>query len=437
MMKWIGIQLMMLWKIAGELLSVCQPSIHSTFESPKELRKIDLIRHFLWMESPEAVVAGNITGLEEQDIPGNEVAASQTNDGTVAIPDKINAQAETPASSKKSKKKKKKAAEASTAATSSQSHAPQPLPDKALIESKESMHERLAHGTEINRGHVSGLMVAGTIENPQVETKTRSFPEDEIQRLLGEITEIKHLLFCRLVLGHPTLLPIALRANSVEEFFADAEVTGAALRDICLKMEKPGLQEIRDACADFFRSDQEEDENSPDSDAKDLKVEPGKPKDPYDLNFKVKKKRGELPEKWISKRERARETERQSFGDMVPSPEEILGGPEGTAIDFGDIKTVTTTRKKIRVKICGRTIWNYPSDKAMSRGGWLHFCLIAKESSLKEAVSLCRNWDEFFELNILACWDYFPAAKWLSWIGNRFKQQALQLVSLYISHDLL
>ncbi|PQE18079.1 mfs allantoate protein [Rutstroemia sp. NJR-2017a BVV2] len=388
---------------------------------------IDLIRHFLWMASPEEVVAGTVTGSEEQDVPENEAAAPQTDNGTMAIPEATNAQAETPASSKKSKKKKKKATEASTAATSSQNHAPQPLPDKALIESKESMHERLAHGTEINRGHVSGLMVGGTIENPHVETKTRSFPEDEIQRLLGEITEIKHLLFCRLVLGHPTLLPIALRANSVEEFFADAEVTGAALRDICLKMEKPGLQEIRDACADFFRSDQEEDENSPDNDAKDLKVEAGKPKDPYDLNFKAKKKRGELPEKWISKRERARETERQSFGDMVPSPEEILGGPEGTAIDFGDIKTVTTTRKKIRVKICGRTIWNYPSDKAMSRGGWLHFCLIAKDSSLKEAVSLCRNWDEFFELNILACWDYFPAAKWLSWIGNRFKQQALQL----------
>ncbi|KAM3087999.1 hypothetical protein ACMFMG_002064 [Clarireedia jacksonii] len=387
---------------------------------------IDLIRHFLWMASPEEVSVNNLTGSEENAVSGNGGLAPQTNDGTVAIAEQTTTQVDTPATSKKSKKKKKKAVEPSTAVTSSQDRPSQPLPDKALIESKESMYNRLAHGTEINSGHVSGIVVAGTIENPQVESKTRSFPEEEIQRLLGEITEIKHLLFCRLVLGHPTLLPIALRVNSVEEFFADEEVTGAALRDICLKMEKPDLQEIRDACADFFRSDQEDDEIS-DNDAHGLETEIAKPKDPFDMNFSGKKKRNALPEKWISKRERAREAARQSFGDMTPSTEEILGGLEGTAVDFGDIKTVTTKRKKIRVKICGRTIWNYPSDKAMSRGGWLHFCLIAKDTSLKEAVNLCRNWDEFFEVNILACWDYFPGAKWLSWVGNRFTQQALQL----------
>jgi hypothetical protein len=53
------------------------------------------------------------------------------------------------------------------------------------------------------------------------------------------------------LLGHAALLPAALRANGVEEFLADDEVTASDLRDLCLKMENPGLQEIRDSCADL------------------------------------------------------------------------------------------------------------------------------------------------------------------------------------------
>jgi hypothetical protein len=64
----------------------------------------------------------------------------------------------------------------------------------------------------------------------------------------------------------------------------------------------------------------------------------------------------------------------------------------------------------------------------MNRGGWLHFCIIAKDSSLHDAVALCRHWDEFFELNILAIWQYFPGANWAEWVGNRYRQQMLQLV---------
>jgi hypothetical protein len=160
----------------------------------------------------------------------------------------------TPLSKKAKSKNKKKANPAPKAPDLT------PEPDKGLIESRDVMHQRLKNGTEYNSAKVKGVMIGGTSENPVIATKTITFPDDQIQQLLTEIHEIKYLLFCRLVLGHVTLLPAALRANSVDEFLADPEVTTAALRDICLKMEKPSMQDIRDACADLFRSEEEEEE---------------------------------------------------------------------------------------------------------------------------------------------------------------------------------
>jgi len=60
-------------------------------------------------------------------------------------------------------------------------------------------------------------------------------------------------LFCRLLLSHATLLPAVLKANSVEEFLNDQEISTTDLRDLCLRMEKPDLQDIRDTCADLAR----------------------------------------------------------------------------------------------------------------------------------------------------------------------------------------
>lgn len=62
----------------------------------------------------------------------------------------------------------------------------------------------------------------------------------------------------------------------------------------------------------------------------------------------------------------------------------------------------------------------------MNRGGWLQFCILAKDNRLHDAVALCRHWDEFFELNILAVWQYFPASNWAEWVGSRERQQMLQ-----------
>ena len=189
----------------------------------------------------------------------------------------------------------------------------------------------------------------------------------------------------------PFFLPLFVPTPS-EEFLADEEVTASDLRDLCLKMESPGLQEIRDACADLFRSEDEEDDVEPIPIA--VGEETKKPNDdlPNDMMVKIRRRKGDLPETWISQRERRKETKdpKQSFIEAFGQ------GDQGTAVDFGEIyDNKDFQKKKIRIKICGRSIWNYPSDKAMSRGGWLHFCIIAKDSSLQEAIQLCRHWDEF------------------------------------------
>ncbi|TVY87687.1 hypothetical protein LAWI1_G006032 [Lachnellula willkommii] len=384
---------------------------------------VDLIQHFLWMSVVEDVNDAN----EKEDVEMSNSSAS----ASTAPPAKIPAPAKEPkaiapkkmvaAPTKKAKAKalKNKAATGKAPAKDTPSPKPQPvqepIPDKDLIETQAEMHSRLKHGSDYNHGKIAGVMVAGTMENPIIQTKTITFPEDEIQQLLAQVSEIKYLLFCRLLLGHATLLPAALRANTVDEFLADEEVSTSALRDICLKMERPGLQEIRDACADLFRSDEEEDEDEI------IKARATGEEDEYDEIMKkriwqAKKQRGALPEKWVSERQKAK----QALGSMLPT--------EGNGVvDFGRSNAGDKPSKKIRVKICGRYIWNYPSDKAMNRGGWLQFCILAKDSRLHDAVALCRHWDEFFELNILASWQYFPAANWAEWVGSRYRQQMLQL----------
>lgn len=62
-----------------------------------------------------------------------------------------------------------------------------------------------------------------------------------------------------------------LRSNSVEEFLNDADIVDSDLRDLCLKLEDPSLQQIRDACADFARGDdaEEAEDMSDESDTDD------------------------------------------------------------------------------------------------------------------------------------------------------------------------
>ena len=53
-------------------------------------------------------------------------------------------------------------------------------------------------------------------------------------------------------------------------------------------------------------------------------------------------------------------------------------------IDFGSIDDDGKFQsRKMRVKICGKEIYNYRSEKAVSRGGWLHFSILAKDSDFE------------------------------------------------------
>lgn len=337
---------------------------------------LDLIHTFLWMEkAPEPAAS------QEPDEPS--IAEEVVLEESFELP-KDDTGADPASKTKKKSKKKKKPA----------SSAPVAEPDKDLIETRDQVYDRLRNGTDF-QANIKGWLLAGSIENPVVSNKTTTFPEEQTQELLNEISQIKHLLFCRLLLGHTSLLPAALKAESVQEFLRLPEVTGAALRDLCLKMENPGLQDIRDACADFFREDDESDEDD---------IVPVDSTEDADFmsQFKSRKEPGALPDKWVSKRDKAKQEaeERRATTPHVPSINDMMGGFEGP-LDFGDFKVEEKVQKKIQVTICGQTIWNYPSNRAMSRGGWLHFCIIAKDSNLNDVVSLCRHWDEFFEVNIL------------------------------------
>jgi hypothetical protein len=287
------------------------------------------------------------------------------------------------------------------------------------METKAQMKERLSKPVKFQRP--TGWYMGNPESNLSINAQSPAIPDDEINRLLEEVAEVKHFLFCRLLLSHASLLPIALKANTIEEFLANDQVTQENLRDLALKLERPGLQDVRDACADFYRGEHEEDnENTEETKDEDEHKKGRKPKqDKYEMKFKDV---SVIPDKYQTKREKA--TSKKRF-----QPKDVFGGDAGEGpLDFGKVTNENDyERKKMRIKICGRYMYNYPSEKALNRGGWYHFSIIAKDSDLYDAVELCRNWNEFYELNILCIYHYFPAAKWTIFIGDMMRQQLLQL----------
>lgn len=368
---------------------------------------IDLIKHILLMTE-------DTSGDQE-----TKVIESGPNGDVEARP---SIESNATKSSKKSKKSKQKALT---------NGSDRPLPDKAAHDTASQVRRRLREGVKLS--YSSGMHVAGTIDNPlELKDKTAPFPDEEIDELLQDMAEIKHLLFCRLLLAHATILPAAIKANSVEEFLNNKEVTDTDLRDLAITMDNPGLQEIRDACADLGREgdDDESDGAEEDPEIEEVAAKGRKTRLSDDMElFRQKKMRPnrKLPESWAPEREKQAQHHK-----MLQERFEDDSNPEDkgkTWIDFGEVDDDGKFKsKKMRVKVCGRYIYNYPSEKAISRGGWLQFCLIAKDSNLHDAIKLCRHWDEFFDLNVLANFQYFPAANWVRWKGDRLRQQLLQLV---------
>lgn len=267
--------------------------------------------------------------------------------------------------------------------------------------------------------------------------KTAPLPDSDIDQLLLDIVGIKQLLFCRLLLSHATLLPAALKASSVEDFLSDKDIADADLRDLCLKIECPGLQEIRDACADFGREEEDEDKEDEDDNDEDdwtdvhTDEDDGVPSRTYTRARLAKQglTTHRHRKSWAPEREKQLEARRQIPQSFM---EQTSKTNTQTFIDFGDVDTEGKFMPKMtRVNVCGRNIHNYPSEKSVPRRGWLQFSVIAKESHLYDVIQLCRSWEEFWELNVLVNFQYFPAAHSLIWKGDQFRSQLLQLVSMH------
>lgn len=66
----------------------------------------------------------------------------------------------------------------------------------------EQLRKRLLQGEGFDRSKgVRGAIWVGTIENPfDSHDKVPGLPADEVNKMIGEVGEIKQLLFCRLLL---------------------------------------------------------------------------------------------------------------------------------------------------------------------------------------------------------------------------------------------
>ncbi|KAI0967045.1 hypothetical protein F4678DRAFT_465849 [Xylaria arbuscula] len=389
------------------------------FLDDERYKYIDLIKHFLWVEV-----------LSEEQKEAGKQAASSTDLVTGVDGLSVSESTSTKKSKKKSKSKDTKAA--STANKPSQSRndvarqsqsertgqarilammdneaisdetaGKSTEPAKSNIETEEEMRKRLKEGVEKNYDQVRGPILIGSLETPHgTHDKTPPMDDDEIETLMQDMKEIKLLLFCRLLLSQASLLPTALQAASVDDFLNDPEITEADLRDLCLKVEQPSLQDLRDACADLLREDNPVTETTQDEEYEDLSFEDIILQD---RRFRNLQGAGWFYENMIMQRSKV-------LGKPVESLKEILGPSQEKP-------------QKMKVTICGKSIWNYSSESSMSREGWLQFSVLAKGCDLKNAVELCRNWDEFSQLNFLASWQYFPASNWVSWGTDRITKQ--------------
>ncbi|MCJ1357231.1 MAG: hypothetical protein MMC33_007227 [Icmadophila ericetorum] len=280
---------------------------------------LDLIRHFLWLEQPADRESNR--GLIEVGPSSEQRSESERFSESECENPRENQVFSNKTRGKKPKKKKTPPAVEPILKSI----------DKDKIESRADVQSRLRQGSIFKHeyGPVA-LLVKGTVNAPlETATRTPPLPDSEIDRLLEDIGEIKHLLLCRLV----------------DDFLNDAEVSDGDLRDLCLEMEQPQLADIRDACADLMRSAEvlEEDDEAESASEDSKEGSQGNRR-----LLRLRKPRGTFPEAWLSK------TEKQPRKNGVPDREDFFGVSGLEAVDFGVIDDEgVSKRKKIRVKICG------------------------------------------------------------------------------------
>lgn len=303
---------------------------------------------------------------------------------------------------------------------------PQKKANMPQTENRSEMLQRMTEGTKIKGGKLESQAPNGF---RIVSDRMPAIPTTEAARLVDEISEIKYFLLCRLLLKDAVLLPAAQKASSLSDFFNDPEVKTQDLRDLSLKIEEPQLQDIRDACADFYRLDDEESDDG--GEESSVESEDESEEEPVKQDPRIKHP---LPEIWLSKKEKElRRTGSENAASrkaMAESLQPQLGEEPGARIQFGQNDDHNDSKQaNLRVKIFGRTIYNYPKKGSMSRRGWFHFSLIAKDCSVWTSIELCKSWDEFLELSILSLRLYFPSPQWAEWEGDMVRSQFLQFVS--------
>jgi hypothetical protein len=349
---------------------------------------LDLLKFILWMES-EQQEASILPEPESSMKIESQVQANELK------PDSNEPQRLSKSQKKQAKRNGNPVPSAPTTNGAQSAQSTQSQVSKEDIETRDQMRRRLEEGITFDK---AGRNTYSSGYNDKREAKPLDpvppLPENEVRGILDDILQIKQLLFCRQLLSHANLIPIALKANSIVEFLQG--LTATDLHDLCLKVAKPGLQQIRDACADFYRSDEadEEDDTISDDEAEDTQ-----PKSKYHLGPKDNNT-------WLSSREQEMKEQCAAMTGQTSIQSHI---------DFGQVNDQMGHSKKMKITVCGRTIWNYRSESAMSRRGWLQFSIIAKDSSFQESVELCRNWDEFFDLTLLFQYRYFPNPHWLPW----------------------
>jgi len=253
--------------------------VQDVFEDERD-NYLDLIRFFLMVK--DQVIVEPKEGSEGSETPATPKKPSEAQEPAKPL-------------SKSAKKRAKKV----NAELENKSARPEGRgPDTIEMETKSQMRHRLRQSVKFQR--TTGWYFAGSEGPSSLDATTKPIPDDEIDVLLEEVAEIKRLLFCRLLLSHASLLPIALQANSIEEFLENEQVTQENLRDLCLKLERPHLQDVRDACADFVRgeTEEQEDEETPQDDEEEENEEEKKD-DKYAFTYRP----GAIPDKFQTRRE--------------------------------------------------------------------------------------------------------------------------------------
>ncbi|RPA81163.1 hypothetical protein BJ508DRAFT_415001 [Ascobolus immersus RN42] len=282
--------------------------------------------------------------------------------------------------------------------------------------------------------------------------------EATLEKMEQESRDIKELVLLRLVAQKPHLLRVALQKGSVDEFLKDEEVKNTDLRDLALALANPTLKQIRNACADYWvtREEFEEDVESTfgsedeDDDTASVNTEDSNympdlqdvwddtPEVPRPKKEPPTKEPKSLPANWQTDEEieRLAEEALASFGitagssespsnqdpnipDTVDLDDADAGGDADSAFggsDGGDSAISGASEDSgyaeqgngHTITVCGSRIYNYTTQLKvpLPRKGWFQFVLMTG-CTPDEARSLCMTFKELKELELLLATNYF------------------------------